>query len=82
MKSMVSGKIVKIAGPVVVADGMKGAQMYEVVKVGEEGLTGEIIQLQNDKAVIQVYEETAGIKPGEPVEGTGAPLSAESDLVC
>ena len=77
MKSMVSGKIVKIAGPVVVADGMKGAQMYEVVKVGEEGLTGEIIQLQNDKAVIQVYEETAGIKPGEPVEGTGAPLSAE-----
>ncbi len=74
---MVSGKIVKIAGPVVVAEGMKGAQMYEVVKVGEEGLTGEIIQLQNDKAVIQVYEETTGIKPGEPVEGTGAPLSVE-----
>ncbi|AEH07408.1 ATP synthase subunit A [Methanothermococcus okinawensis] len=74
---MVSGKIIKIAGPVVVAEGMKGAQMYEVVKVGEEGLTGEIIQLQNDKAIIQVYEETSGMKPGEPVEGTGAPLSVE-----
>ena len=74
---MVVGKIVKIAGPVVVADKMKGSQMYEVVKVGEEKLTGEIIQLRGDRAVIQVYEETAGIKPGEPVEGTGAPLSVE-----
>lgn len=74
---MVLGKIIKISGPVVVAEGMKGSQMYEVVRVGNEGLTGEIIQLQDDKAVIQVYEETAGIKPGEPVEGTGAPLSVE-----
>ncbi|HIQ39291.1 MAG TPA: V-type ATP synthase subunit A, partial [Methanothermococcus okinawensis] len=74
---MVVGKIVKIAGPVVVADEMKGSQMYEVVKVGEEKLTGEIIQLKEDRAVIQVYEETTGIKPGEPVEGTGAPLSVE-----
>jgi V/A-type H+-transporting ATPase subunit A len=74
---MVVGKIIKIAGPVVVAEGMEGAQMYEVVKVGEEKLTGEIIQLQGDRAVIQVYEETTGIKPGEPVEGTGAPLSVE-----
>ncbi|WP_456375305.1 ATP synthase subunit A [Methanocaldococcus sp.] len=73
----VVGKIIKIAGPVVVAEGMKGAQMYEVVKVGEEKLTGEIIQLQDDKAVIQVYEETTGIKPGEPVVGTGSPLSVE-----
>lgn len=73
----VVGKIIKIAGPVVVAEGMKGAQMYEVVKVGEEKLTGEIIQLHDDKAVIQVYEETSGIKPGEPVVGTGAPLSVE-----
>jgi V/A-type H+-transporting ATPase subunit A len=73
----VVGKIIKIAGPVVVAEGMKGAQMYEVVKVGEEKLTGEIIQLQDDKAVIQVYEETSGVKPGEPVVGTGAPLSVE-----
>ena len=74
---MVVGKIIKIAGPVVVAEGMEEAQMYEVVKVGEEKLTGEIIQLQGDRAVIQVYEETTGIKPGEPVEGTGAPLSVE-----
>ncbi len=74
---MASGKIIKIAGPVVVADGMKGSQMYEVVRVGEEGLTGEIIQLQEDRAVIQVYEETSGIKPGEPVVGTGSPLSVE-----
>ena len=74
---MVVGKILKIAGPVVVADGMKGSQMYEVVRVGEEKLTGEIIQLRGDRAVIQVYEETTGIRPGEPVEGTGAPLSVE-----
>ncbi|MEO2117614.1 MAG: ATP synthase subunit A [Methanocaldococcus sp.] len=73
----VVGKIIKIAGPVVVAEGMKGAQMYEVVKVGEEKLTGEIIQLHDDRAVIQVYEETSGIKPGEPVVGTGSPLSVE-----
>ncbi|ENN96084.1 V-type ATP synthase subunit A [Methanocaldococcus villosus KIN24-T80] len=71
------GKIVKIAGPVVVAEGMKGAQMYEVVKVGEEKLTGEIIQLHGDRVTIQVYEETTGVKPGEPVIGTGAPLSVE-----
>ena len=79
---MVSGKIVKIAGPVVVADGMKGAQMYEVVKVGEEGLTGEIIQLQGDKAVIQVYEETAGIKPGEQLKVQELRCQLSSDLVC
>ena len=74
---MVVGKIIKISGPVVVAEGMKGSQMFEVVKVGNEGLTGEIIQLTEDEAIIQVYEETAGIKPGEGVEGTGAPLSVE-----
>ncbi|WP_423791929.1 ATP synthase subunit A [Methanocaldococcus indicus] len=72
-----AGRIIKIAGPVVMAEGMKGSQMYEVVKVGEEKLTGEIIQLRDDKAVIQVYEDTTGVKPGEPVEGTGAPLSVE-----
>ncbi|ABR54276.1 ATP synthase, A subunit [Methanococcus vannielii SB] len=74
---MVVGKIIKISGPVVVAEGMKGSQMYEVVKVGNEGLTGEIIQLTENEAIIQVYEETAGIKPGEGVTGTGAPLSVE-----
>ncbi len=69
------GKIIRVAGPVVVADGMKGSEMYEVVRVGEEGLIGEIIALSGDKATIQVYEETSGIKPGEKVERTGAPLS-------
>ena len=69
------GRIIRVAGPVVVADGMKGSEMYEVVKVGEEGLIGEIIGLYGDTATIQVYEETSGIKPGEPVERTGAPLS-------
>ncbi len=71
------GKIVRVTGPLVVADGMKGSKMYEVVRVGEMGLIGEIIRLEGDKAVIQVYEETAGIKPGEPVEGTGSSLSVE-----
>ena len=69
------GKIIRVAGPVVVADGMKGSEMYEVVRVGEEGLIGEIIGLYGDTATIQVYEETSGIRPGEPVERTGAPLS-------
>ena len=71
------GKIIKIAGPVVVAKEMKGSKMYEVVKVGEEKLIGEIIQLNGDKATIQVYEDTTGVKPGEPVLSTGAPLSIE-----
>nr|WP_297476764.1 ATP synthase subunit A [Thermococcus sp.] len=75
MKEM--GRIIRVTGPLVVADGMKGSKMYEVVRVGEMGLIGEIIRLEGDKAVIQVYEETAGIKPGEPVEGTGASLSVE-----
>ena len=71
------GKIVRITGPVVIADGMKGSEMYELVKVGEEGLMGEIIGLTGERATIQVYEETSGIKPGEKVEGTGKPLSVE-----
>ncbi len=71
------GKIIKIAGPVITADGMKGTQMYEVVKVGEDKLIGEIIELEGDNATIQVYEETAGMKPGEIVESTGGPLSVE-----
>jgi V/A-type H+-transporting ATPase subunit A len=74
---MTEGKIIKIAGPVIVAEGMKGSQMYEVVKVGEEGLIGEIIELEGNRATVQVYEETAGIKPGEVVLGTGRPLSVE-----
>ncbi len=74
---MIKGKIVRIAGPVIVADGMKGSKMYDVVKVGEEGLLGEVIQLNQDKATVQVYEETAGIGPGHPVVNTGLPLSVE-----
>ncbi|MDO8870656.1 MAG: ATP synthase subunit A [Methanobacteriaceae archaeon] len=71
------GKIIKIAGPVIVADGMRGTQMYEMVKVGNDKLIGEIIELEGDTATIQVYEETAGLKPGEMVESTGGPLSVE-----
>jgi V/A-type H+-transporting ATPase subunit A len=74
---LVKGKIEKIAGPVITADGMKGSQMYEVVRVGDEKLIGEIIELEENKAVIQVYEETVGMKPGGDVEGSGAALSVE-----
>ncbi|MDR3222921.1 MAG: ATP synthase subunit A [Methanobrevibacter sp.] len=71
------GNIIKIAGPVIVADGMRGTQMYEMVRVGSSKLIGEIIELEGDTATIQVYEETAGLKPGEKVESTGGPLSVE-----
>jgi V/A-type H+/Na+-transporting ATPase subunit A len=71
------GKIARVAGPVIVAEGMLGAQMYEVVRVSSQGLIGEIIRIEGDKATIQVYEETAGIRPGETVERTGKPLSVE-----
>ncbi|MEA1925117.1 MAG: V-type ATP synthase subunit A [Candidatus Altiarchaeota archaeon] len=70
-------KIVRITGPLVEADGMRGYQMHEVLKVGDEKLIGEIIKLEEDAASIQVYEETGGVKPGEPVEGTGRTLSVE-----
>jgi V/A-type H+-transporting ATPase subunit A len=71
------GKIDRVAGPVVVASGMLGARMYELVKVGSSGLIGEIIKVESDRATIQVYEETTGIKPGEAVVRTGNPLSVE-----
>src|SRR3989338_1167394 len=71
----VKGVISKISGPVVVAKGMRGAQMYEVARVGEERLLGEIIELKNDTAVIQVYENTSMLRPKEKVESTGTPLS-------
>lgn len=74
---IIEGKIIKIAGPVIIADGMRGTQMHEMVRVGEEQLIGEIIELEGDTATIQVYEETSGIKPGEVVESTGGPLSVE-----
>jgi V/A-type H+-transporting ATPase subunit A len=71
------GSIIKIAGPLVIADNMRGSKMYDVVKVGNKGLIGEIIQLKNDNAIIQVYEDTSGIKPGEEVISTNMPLSVE-----
>lgn len=71
------GKIIKVSGPLVVASGMKNAQMYEVVRVSEHKLIGEIIKLKGDTASIQVYEETSGLGPGEPVYQTGKPLSVE-----
>jgi len=71
------GRIVKVAGPVVVAEGMAGARMYDVVRVGELNIIGEIVELHGDLASIQVYEETTGIGPGEPVVDTEAPLSVE-----
>jgi V/A-type H+-transporting ATPase subunit A len=71
------GTLVRISGPVVVAGGMAGAKMYDVVKLGELGLTGEIIKIEEDRATIQVYEDTTGLKPGEKVETTGEPLSVE-----
>lgn len=74
---IIEGKIIKIAGPVIIADGMRGTQMHEMVKVGDDQLIGEIIELEGDTATIQVYEETAGIQPGEIVESTGGPLSVE-----
>ncbi|MCK5225737.1 MAG: V-type ATP synthase subunit A [Planctomycetes bacterium] len=71
------GRVVKVAGPVVTADGMTGARMYDVVRVGKLNLIGEIVELHGDLASIQVYEETVGIGPGEPVIDTEAPLSVE-----
>lgn len=69
--------IVKVSGPLVVAENMKSAKMYEVVRVGAEGLVGEVIRLEGSTASIQVYEETAGVGPGEPVKLTGQTLSVE-----
>ncbi|MEA3470876.1 MAG: V-type ATP synthase subunit A [Thermodesulfobacteriota bacterium] len=71
------GKIWRISGPVVIAEEMRGSQVYEVVDVGEDRLTGEIIGLEQDKAVIQVYEDTTGLRVGEPVAGTGEILMVE-----
>lgn len=74
---MKKGKIIRTAGPLVVASDCLGAKMYDMVKIGDIGLIGEIIELKEDRAFIQVYEDTTGIGPGEPVELTGKPLSVE-----
>ncbi len=71
------GVIEKISGPLVIAGDMLGSNMYDVVRVGNAKLIGEIIQLKGEKAIIQVYEETSGLRPGEPVKSTGKPLSVE-----
>lgn len=74
---MKTGKIIKVSGPLVVAEGMEEANIYDMVRVGNAGLIGEIIEMRNDRASIQVYEETTGIGPGDPVVTTGEPLSIE-----
>lgn len=74
---MSQGRIIKVAGPLVVAENMEKADMFDVVRVSEQELIGEIIEMRGDKASIQVYEETAGLGPGAPVVSTGAPLSVE-----
>jgi V/A-type H+-transporting ATPase subunit A len=74
---MMKGSIVKVSGPLVVADNMQDARMFDVVRVSEKGLIGEIIEIHGQKAFIQVYEDTRGVGPGEPVDLTGHPLSVE-----
>ena len=74
---MSKGTIKKVAGPLVIATGMRDANMFDVVRVSSQRLIGEIIEMHGDEASVQVYEETSGLGPGEPVESTGAPLSVE-----
>lgn len=74
---MANGTIVKVAGPLVIAEGMRDANMFDVVRVSEQKLIGEIIEMHGDRASIQVYEETSGLGPGEEVISTGMPLSVE-----
>ena len=71
------GRVIKVSGPLIVADNMSDSKLFDVVKVGEKKLIGEIIELRGDKASIQVYEETSGLGPGEAVYTTGEPLSVE-----
>lgn len=74
---MSKGTIKKVAGPLVIAEGMRDANMYDVVRVSDRRLIGEIIEIHGDQASIQVYEETSGLGPGEPVESMNVPLSVE-----
>jgi len=71
------GKIWRVSGPLIIADNMKGSQVYEIVEIGKEGIVGEIIGLERNKAIIQAHEDTLGLKTGETVRGTGKILSAE-----
>ena len=74
---MSAGKIVKVSGPLIVAEGMGEAKMFEVARVSDKKLIGEIIELHGDQAFIQVYEDTAGLGPGAEVTSTGQSLSIE-----
>lgn len=74
---MSQGIITKVSGPLVVAEGLPEAKMFDVVKVGNQGLIGEIIEIRGERVSIQVYEETSGLGPGDPVVSTGEPLSVE-----
>ena len=74
---MSTGTIKKVAGPLVIAEGMRDANMFDVVRVSNQRLIGEIIEIHGDEASIQVYEETSGLGPGEPVESMDVPLSVE-----
>ena len=74
---MSTGVIKKVAGPLVIASGMRDANMFDVVRVSKQRLIGEIIEIHGDEASIQVYEETSGLGPGEPVESMGVPMSVE-----
>ena len=74
---MSQGTILKVSGPLVIAEGMKDANMFDVVRVSDEHLIGEIIEMHGDKASVQVYEETSGIGTGEKVVSTGEPMSVE-----
>ena len=76
-KRVTKGIIKKVAGPLVIAEGMRDANMYDVVRVSEQRLIGEVIEMHGDQASIQVYEETQGLGPGEPVESMEVPLSVE-----
>ena len=75
--AILSGKVVKVSGPLVVATGLADANMADVVRVGQQRLIGEILTMTGDSAAIQVYEETSGLGPGAEVETTGFPLSVE-----
>ncbi len=74
---MDNGKIIKVAGPLVIAEGLGNIKIYDVVKVGKRKLIGEVIEIRYNQASIQVYEETSGIGPGDEVISTGEPLSVE-----
>ena len=74
---MKEGKIINVSGPVVTAQGLEGAKMFDVVRVGELGLIGEVIRLRGDTATLQIYEDTTGVRPGDKVVNTGQALSVE-----